>query len=489
MKLCHHVQSWEPGVLETVIRSGGPAVKVMDPSYDQMRQVIQAHPDIKIIVRKYVGFDEEQSHFIERGKEGAKELANLIVGDYGKFRDLSPNLYAEGLNEVNPRFMWNDGWKYNDFTQWLSWELTQRGFMHLAYSWAPGNLPGYGWKGAENPAHRNEQYGSFQESLDAHWAHFIPGLQEAHWAGGGLSTHGYGDNPLDNGWWKIWTLLRYRFDSIAIPFPCKIFLTEFGIDRGVVDGSAPAEERGWRSTGISAEEYARQLVVCDNEMLKDALLVCACIFSMGHGWPKYDVVGEPAIIEAVSRRVHTMVLPTSIDVNYWDKCPSGSNLSVIGKAKGIDGVGMITARIGLPPRDPEYGVGTTKLGVPINADGSFSFTIDVPSVTDDVHAQLIINTTELDPSTFAYDAAEASFPLFIYKAANASTPTVPATAPDPVQQPPVQAAVLPLQYDLMFKYAGDIHGLAEQVNEPVIAGYALEMHKIINSRKQPVNPK
>lgn len=168
----------------------------------------------------------------------------------------------------------------------------------------------------------------------------------------------------------------------------------------------------------------------------------------------------------------TMPKPTSLSINALPPVRPGDSLAVSGNASGIDGVAMLTARIALPakPDGYAYGADTVASGIPIAPDGSFLFPIQIPTVTENLDARLILNTVELDPSAGAFDAAEASFPVKII--ANASE--VPWT-PQPVALPPA--------YDIMFQRAGDVINAAEAVGDTELAELGRDIHRTIDRRK------
>lgn len=123
---------------------------------------------------------------------------------------------------------------------------------------------------------------------------------------------------------------------------------------------------------------------------------------------------------AATPQEEPMPKPTSLTVTPLSAVVPGATISVAGHASGIDGVGMLTARIALPtkPDGYAYGVDTVVSGIPVN-NGTFSFSIPVPVVNEDLDATLILNTLELDGSSGVYDAAEVSVPVKISQQAEA----------------------------------------------------------------------
>ena len=141
-------------------------------------------------------------------------------------------------------------------------------------------------------------------NLYSDWEVIAPYLQYFDYVG--LHEYAYPDFDSDNGhgrpvladgrkagyWW-----LRYRFvyewlHQIGFS-PPPLILTEFGIDR---DGNGS----GWRSLGLSADQFVHMLANALIDMGRDDYFVGACNFCHGvfdqEEWATYDSVGEEAIV-------------------------------------------------------------------------------------------------------------------------------------------------------------------------------------------------
>ena len=141
-------------------------------------------------------------------------------------------------------------------------------------------------------------------NLYADWEIIAPYLQYFDYLG--LHEYAYPDFDSDNGhdrpalgdgrkagyWW-----LRYRFVYAWLHqngfSPPPLVLTEFGIDR---DGNGS----GWRSLGLSPDQFALMLANAAIEMGRDSFFAGAALFCHGafdqEDWGTYDSVGESAIV-------------------------------------------------------------------------------------------------------------------------------------------------------------------------------------------------
>ena len=516
----HHIQSWDAEILETVLRSNVSTIKVMDPDPEPIKRLLEQNPNLTVLVRPWLGGpDEGQSHWIE-DPNGGQKVVEKVLRDFSAIRQLMAegSLYAEAVNEPHTRFMWDDARKYASFNAQFSRHCGRNGIIPVGFSFAPGNLPGLGWKGAENPNHRGP-YETFVDSLVAQWQwqeEALAALNEVNVKGkkGVKGLHGYGRDDLRTEPSRSYGVLRYRFDDEALAkmgYFISTWLSEFGLDQGFMGPAVPAELRGYKSIPISPEQYAEQMKGIFAEMMLDkAVLIGVALFSMGHDWFTYSVKNEASVMNVFNEansayRLNLPVDPpegvgrvpkeTKISLSYPHRVSGGDMLTAYGHATGIDGNGFITAIVGLPQNmdGPEYGVSTNQRGIAIDADGFFSVAIQVPVVSQELpNAFLQLTTLELDdngtPITTddIVDGVNVVFPLEIIKMAQAEV----VVSPTPVPVPTPVATVLPLQYDLIWTNLGQNAKWANEVNDTTIEEEMVKVQEYIKFKKgEPVaNP-
>ena len=122
-------------------------------------------------------------------------------------------------------------------------------------------------------------------------------LAQAVKAADALGLHEYGTPTVLSG--GGWHTLRYRrvVERLwRLGITPRIIITELGIDR-VVEGGY----RGWRKSGVSAQQYAEQLAAYDREIQQDDYVLGACIFTCGgnRDWVDFNIDGEGAIAEYI----------------------------------------------------------------------------------------------------------------------------------------------------------------------------------------------
>jgi len=105
-----------------------------------------------------------------------------------------------------------------------------------------------------------------------------------------LALHEYGAPSMRDGG-GFWTL-RYRrtlaeLEAAGIHCP-PILITECGIDCGVLPNQAG---KGWKTVGISREQYQEQLAWYDTELQRDPEVLCATPFTCGPTveWKSFEV--------------------------------------------------------------------------------------------------------------------------------------------------------------------------------------------------------
>lgn len=283
-KLGYHVQGWTPGVLDTVRAARAPILKTMSPEVAPIRAVLDARPDTTIVLRRYFD-DGQQRRLLDRGEDGGREAAELVLAEFVGVLNVAPGAYVEGLNEIG---LWDDADRYSAFTVGFAEACARHGVRPAVYSFPTGNPPGY--------------VDGSPEDLRAYWAHYLPGLEATQAAGGALALHEY-DAPTMR---RLggWLCLRYRRVYDILPERLRalpLLITETGIDGGVL--GAPRESAGWRAYA-SAEEYAAELAWYDDELQRDAQVIGATIFTAGNldVWGSFDVTGVWQVAELIRRR-------------------------------------------------------------------------------------------------------------------------------------------------------------------------------------------
>jgi hypothetical protein len=124
------------------------------------------------------------------------------------------------------------------------------------------------------------------------WPHFHEALRIAD----GLSLHEYSAPTMQDG--AGFLCLRYRnvYAQLPVDLRKSLFITECGIDTGVVP--APGPNHGWRSqAGTTAASYANQLRWYAQEIAKDSYVKGATIFAGGTfpDFASFEVAGAPEI--------------------------------------------------------------------------------------------------------------------------------------------------------------------------------------------------
>lgn len=422
-RLSAHVQEWTPGALEFCLRLGGPFVKTMSPTVEPIAKILEAHPKTQVIVRKYYSL-EEQAELLKRGAIGGIQVADDVAHMFKDIEHLCVDreapLWFEGLNETG---LWNDAANYNAFTVAFAARCNEWMVNPLAYSFPVGNPP-----------------------IFEHWNAYIDGLRACMKYGGGLALHQYGWPDVRHD--ADWLSCRHRKVREVLPDDLKnipIIVTECGLDKGVAGGVPPGvrpeDGAGWTNAGIDPDQYAEQLVWLDREYDRDNV-IAGTIFTVGGFWPSFDVVHVPKIADVIHNAASVpQEVPVPIETVFQVQTPSegatviaGQMITVNGRVLGVAGQGMLTATLAedTRPGTPQYGEPTNVRGVPIAADGWFSFSMQVPNSTEvPANATLLLSTTEIDLAAFHRgegwgDAAQKSVPVVIGRVA-VEPPPVPPT--------------------------------------------------------------
>lgn len=209
------------------------------------------------------------------------------------------------------------------------------------------------------------------------------------------------------------------------------------------------------------------------DILKQHGVSAACLFILG-GTPDWQNFHVPLDVARQLGAHFAQEVPMPIETIIQVQLPSegatviaGQMITVQGRATGVDGQGMLTATLSedTRPGTPQYGEPTRVRGIPIAADGWFSFSMQVPSSTEvPAPATLVLSTTEIDLAAFQRgegwgDAAQRQIAVVIDRAA-ASQPSQPAGDSD--------APYLHVAY----------HGLHQAELAALEAGDTLLLHEI-----------
>lgn len=507
MPLFYGIQRWNAGVTFPTVEATRPAsIKVMDGDATAIEKLIGLGLK-SIVIRHYAGFDEDQSPYISSPRGAAALLAAVIA----QYRDVieicernGVKVYAQGLNEVSKRFMWGDAHQYNDHTTKWAEVCARANIRPIAYSWATGNLPGYGWAGAENPEHRNPAYATFVDSLAAQWAHFADGLRDCIKAGGTLGLNAYGGDSMVAEPWRTWFVLRYRLDRLALAqlgIPnVPVTLLEFGIDGQLV--GKHVSEAGWRGVkDLTAQGYADQLAQIDLELFADS--VTAYEFEAGaeDTWKSFnlDAVEEVQRINADSSQRFTaagapqegpMPKPTKIEPIFTPAGHPGGEAVLTMAATGVDGFakGFVDVEYPVLPGN-EFGATygpnmTTEVGPFI--DGAQTFRVKIAENSSSIGAGVI---GKYSFRLFETDGKEwdgGIFGPFDMEITPAQAQTAPQPQPAPAPVSPTVPSTLPAEYDPLYKLAGDLAAYGDVDKQ--LAVYFQQVIKWRKGEPDGVNP-
>jgi hypothetical protein len=181
--------------------------------------------------------------------------------------------YLEGPNEQDSTPTWPmvPGYRpgyFNAFLEQFVAHVRAAGFRPVVGSISVGN-PGGDLDAEAVPALRE----------------ILPAIQAAAEAGGGWSYHAYTNNASQDEAGEQYMSLRYRAYLERIPElrGIPLLLTEGGFDLG---GNPDAD--GWRQH-LSPEAYIEWLRWFDSELGRDGEVVGVTLFSVGAGWPSFDL--------------------------------------------------------------------------------------------------------------------------------------------------------------------------------------------------------
>jgi len=227
------------------------------------------YPSVNVIYRKVAPQDIEQLSDLRRHPEfsDAPACAEMFV----RLADIAPlpNLWVEGANEVKLATVDDAQW-YGRVEALRYKILKAKGLGVVVGNFATGNptpemfavfMTAYFANGGGRDALMGQhEYGAFN----------VPAAQDKH------------------------NLLRHRMLRDATPSlstGMRWAITECGLDRIQVGGKWVGG--GWRAPGSGVDEgaYFRYMSAFDEELERDADVVCACIFSYGdtERWKDYEM--------------------------------------------------------------------------------------------------------------------------------------------------------------------------------------------------------
>lgn len=215
-----------------------------------------------LVFRKY--FPDQ-----DLGRLSPERAVREIISALGGFND--PRLYVELLNECY-QYMW---WGFADYVAWTARAaelLHQAGYKVAGFSFSTGTPrldtdPG----GAEEWLYLKAHGYAGVDAIAIH----------AYWGQQGFTE---------------WHALRHRrVHEILGPGHPPFVITECG--RDAVEGG----QGGWRRDGISAEEYAQELLAYDAELARDDYVLGAAVFTSRSFDPTWDPFAVEDVVPFVLR--------------------------------------------------------------------------------------------------------------------------------------------------------------------------------------------
>jgi hypothetical protein len=259
-KLGLHLNNYSPEALAKARKLQPSVLKVLNTSEAGLTQLRQDHPNAIIICRRYVGnqnWDEEAMYqMIATESQTTKSLI-----DYWE-------LYNEPLG---------DAAQLGKFNADVAKRLHDMGLKVCALSLAVGTP-----EGSDD---------DIKKELDALWV----GVEAAD----AWSYHAYGAPQVLTSaeWYALRYRRYYRLDPRYLTKP--LFLTEGGIDFGVIPGSGGdlsylPNLGGYRAHNISGQDYATQLVAFNAELMKDSSVKGCTVYEIGNAtdWNSFDVTDD-----------------------------------------------------------------------------------------------------------------------------------------------------------------------------------------------------
>lgn len=258
--LAPHVQSFQPGVLEWVLRCKPDWLKVMHPDRPALAEVKRQFPACQIWFRRYF-----PGQLLDAPEQRAREAAEAVMVDLRGVLDL-----VEWVSSYNETGLFGEAERYCDFEQEFTRQMHAEGLKAVSYNFSVGQPP-----------------------LED-WPKYLPIPGDA------LGLNQYHAPMMDSPGHE-WTLLRHTKVREATGYTGPILVGETGIDRGVI-GETLA---GWRASGIGVDEYCRQLRWAA-ERFRETGVTAAFVFNAGGwGWASFETANEPAIAETLANLPRT----------------------------------------------------------------------------------------------------------------------------------------------------------------------------------------
>ena len=268
-KLGPHVNGWTSAARQFAYACP-PLVKIIGAGgvpIDAIAQLEQRCPDTAVLLRMWTGERWNGDPVADADAFWTKTYGPLVALPVHQ-RELVD--YVEGPNEQDSTPTWPlvPGYRPGYFNAFLI-RFAQRA------SWA-GFRPVVGSISVGNPG------GDLDTEAVPALREILPAIAAAASAGGGWSYHAYTNNASHA---EMYMALRYRAYLERVPElrGVPLFLSEGGFDLG-----GNPEQDGWRKH-LTAQQYIAWLAWFDGELRADPEVVGVTLFSIGAGWPSFDL--------------------------------------------------------------------------------------------------------------------------------------------------------------------------------------------------------
>jgi hypothetical protein len=233
-----------------------------DPAWWSARK--RANRQCVYLYRHYWPRDRQETLLLA-GADGGRAAAREVLQTVEPYRDVFS--LVEGLNEPTGDWPESDRWRYNkldEFQEGFYGAITAEGLIPVAFNVGTGNL--------DHEIVRR---------------YFPRTLERYLWYG----AHEYDWPRLDDPHWVGWLALRYRNWLSSLPEQARVVITECGLTQATHSGP----DTGWRS-GVSAQEYLRNIFWYDSQLQQDQQVVGACVYMLGcaDDWATFELLGDVA---------------------------------------------------------------------------------------------------------------------------------------------------------------------------------------------------
>lgn len=271
----HLAGNWISNIDE-LTRWQPPLVLVLQPKYEEIKELKNRCPKTIIIGRHYHDDAHYASNIMNRPIQFAQEIHNEIMNtDTYKLLD-----YIQTNNEVCQD--WAGTEKLNEFSlAWMRLADKDKAYKCAILSLSVGNF--------DLPNKPNDPAGFNGRLL--YWQRVYQSLLYAQNNDHILNLHAYGWDTMfkpDENWYI------YRYESQVQDYlkqininKLKYFYGEIGIDRLIVG------EKGGYKVITDDSGYAKQLIKWEQDQQNESLLLGGAIFTYGDsgGWSSYDIKG------------------------------------------------------------------------------------------------------------------------------------------------------------------------------------------------------